>query len=310
MPDIIIEEVVKYFDSRKALDKVSIKINGPLIFGLLGPNGAGKTTLLSIIAGIIEPDEGWVRINGLEPKSPEARKNLGYYPQEHGLIEHLSGYDNALFYGRLYGLPKREIVRKTRDLARRLGLSEIDLKRKVGTYSGGMKKKLALAISILHDPEVLVLDEPTTGMDPPTRREVWELLLSLRREGKIVILATHYMEEAEILSDVVAVIHQGRILTEGTPEELKKKYGPKTVVELKLEEKPRKGMADLVAKHTNLYYLNETSLKIHVDEPETLVPALIRDLYSAGYHVAELRLRRPSLEDVFLKLAGRRIDEG
>jgi ABC-2 type transport system ATP-binding protein len=283
-------------------------IERPMIYGLLGPNGAGKSTLLSIIVGVLEPDSGTVLVKGAEPLSPETRKGIGYCPQENGLIEHLSGYDNALFYGRLYGLESGAIIEEATRLGERLGLSKTVLRRKVSTHSGGMKRKLAIIISLLHDPELLVLDEPTTGLDPETRREVWSLLEELRREGKAVVLATHYMEETDKLSDIVGIMDRGRLLAEGPPEELKKRYGPKTVVELRLEEPPtREIVSQLSSRYTRGVYAEEDKLRLHIDDPEKIVPRILEDLYSKGYHVLGLRITRPTLEDVFLKLTGRRL---
>ncbi|BEP16733.1 ATP-binding cassette domain-containing protein [Pyrofollis japonicus] len=308
IPILRVDSVTKYLGNQLVLDNLSMVIERPMIYGLLGPNGAGKSTLLSIIVGVLEPDSGTVLVKGAEPLSPETRKSIGYCPQENGLIEHLSGYDNALFYGRLYGLESGAIIEEATRLGERLGLSKAVLRRKVSTYSGGMKRKLAIIISLLHDPELLVLDEPTTGLDPETRREVWSLLEELRREGKAVVLATHYMEEADKLSDVVGIMDRGRLLAEGPPEELKKRYGPKTVVELRLEEPPaREIVSELSSRYTRGVYAEEDKLRLHIDDPEKIVPRILEDLYSKGYHVLELRITRPTLEDVFLKLTGRRL---
>ncbi len=308
MAILLVKDVVKYFDSRRVLDSVSWRIENPGIYSLLGPNGAGKTTLLSIITGIIEPDGGRVLIKDSKPSNPSTRMIIGYCPQEPGLIGNLSGYDNALFYGRLYGLRSRDIIDRVSKMGEKLGLSRNDLRMKVGKYSGGMKKKLALIISLLHDPEILILDEPTTGMDPGVRREVWQLLLDLKKMSKTIILATHYMEEADQLSDRVAIIDRGKIIVEDKPSVLKEKYGPKTVLQLRFENTINNEVIGVVKKYSDKYYVNERIVKIHIGEPEKYVPELIGELYSHGYRVVEFKLVKPTLEDVFLKLTGRRLE--
>ncbi|MEM0000101.1 MAG: ABC transporter ATP-binding protein [Desulfurococcaceae archaeon] len=306
---LVIRNLVKYFDSRKVLDDVSWTVETPGVYSLLGPNGAGKTTLLGIVSGVVNFDKGEVRVKGLPPGDPVARRAIGYCPQEPGLIDSISGYDNALFYGRLYGLTTNEIISRTRNMAELLGLRDADLRMKAGKYSGGMKKKLALVVSLLHDPEVLILDEPTTGLDPGVRRNVWDLVLKLREEGRTVILATHYMDEADRLSDRVAIIDRGKILAEGKPEELKEKYGPPSVVELVFDSEVHSAATRIIEKYTVKHYIEGKTARLHLDEPDKHLPALMGELFSNGYHVVEFKLTKPTLEDVFLKLTGRGLRE-
>lgn len=306
---LTVRSLVKRFNSRTVLDNISWTIETPGIYSLLGPNGAGKTTLLSIISGVIDFDEGQVLVKGLSPIDIAKRRIIGFCPQEPGLVDNISGYDNALFYGRLYGLTTSEILDRTRNLANLLGLRESDLRMKVGKYSGGMKKKLALIISLLHDPEILILDEPTTGLDPGVRRDVWDLVFKVKEAGKTVILATHYMEEADKLSDRVAIIDRGKILVEGKPEELKEKYGPPTVVELIFDNEIQIVVTHIIEKYTNKHYIEGKKVRLHLDEPEKHLPELIGKLFSHGYRVVEFKLTKPTLEDVFLKLTGRRLRE-
>jgi ABC-2 type transport system ATP-binding protein len=309
MSIVSINNVVKKYDSHVALNGVSLRIDRPIMHSLLGPNGAGKTTLINIIVGLLKPDEGSVSILGRSPTDPEARYLIGYCPQEHGLIERLTGYDNALFYGRLYGLQKKNIIERVNEFAEPLGLSRDDLKRRVEGYSGGMKRKLALIVSLIHDPKILVLDEPTTGMDPGVRRQVWDLLLRLKREGKTILLATHYMEEADRLSDNVSIMDRGRIIAEGTPEQLKRTYGPRTVITLRLEEQPTDRLKTILSEVASTFYFERDTLRIQVEDPDTSVPVILERLYSNGFHVLEFRIMKPTLEDVFIRLTGRRIEE-
>lgn len=303
------EDVVKIFDSKIVLDSISIRIRSGEIYGLLGPNGAGKSTLMSILSGLLKPDKGRVLVYGESPENPGTRRIIGYCPQESGLIDNLNGLDNAVFYGRLYGLSKREIVEKTIEYSRRLGLSRRELETKIGKYSGGMKKKLSLAITLLHDPKLLVLDEPTTGMDPNTRMEVWDLLLELKKNGKTIVLATHYMEEADRLSDRVGIIDQGKIIAEGNPETLKREHGPRAIVFLELEKTTVGRVLELLRGFGDVYLIDDTSLKIHVEDPEEKILKIIGTLQLSGYSVAGYKIVKPTLEDVFIKLTGRRLRE-
>lgn len=302
-----VENIEKYYGDKKVLDNVSITIDKPMIYGLLGPNGAGKTTLLNIITGVINPDKGTVLIKGLKPSSEEARRLIGYCPQEPALYKNLSGLDNILFYSRLYGLSDREAMRRAKELLEFLNLTSY-AKVKVGKYSGGMMKKLSLAIALIHDPEILILDEPTTGMDPNVRRSVWDLLIKLRREGKAILLATHYMEEADYLSDIVGIFNSGKLLVEDTPDNLKKKYGPPAVIVVELAMIPPKDFVEDLRREYGLVYIDENYLRIHVSDPDTRVPRFVDTLYRNGLKMKSLKITKPSLEDVFIKLTGRRID--
>lgn len=306
---LLVEDVVKVLDSRVILGGVSLRVSSREVYGLLGPNGAGKSTLMSIVSGLLKPDRGRVLVYGKSPESFDTKKVIGYCPQDPGLIDSLSGLDNALFYGRLYGLSKKRVFDEILRYSEKLGLSRRDLEMKVGKYSGGMKKKLSLIITFLHDPELLVLDEPTTGMDPNTRVEVWNLILELKKSGKTIMLATHYMEEADKLSDRVGIIDQGRIIAEGTPEMLKQKYGPKALTLLELEKNPEDQVLKLLKKYGDVYETEGTSLKIYLEDPEKKIPEVISLLNTQGYSVLGFKLIKPTLEDVFIKLTGRRLKE-
>ncbi len=305
---IVARNIVKKYGTKKALDNVTIEIEEPMIYGLLGPNGAGKTTLMNIIIGVLRPDSGEVLIKDKKITDPSIRYVIGYCPQEPALYQYLSGLDNIYFYASLYSIDKKTAREKAYELAEFLGLKEY-LNIKVGKYSGGMKKKLSLLISLIHDPEILILDEPTTGMDPSVRIDVWNLLLKMKREKKVVLLATHYMEEADKLADRVGIIDHGKLLVEGSPEELKKKYGPKTIIVLELYERPENKLDEILSNYSDIFYLEDNTIKIHVDDPDKVLPSLIDSLYRNNFRINTVKITRPSLEDVFLKLTGRRIEE-
>jgi len=299
---------VKRYSSKTALGGVDLIVQKPSVCSLLGPNGAGKSTLLGILAGILKPTSGTVLVKGLDPRDPRVKASIGYMPQDYGLYAKLSGWYNIAFYARLSGVPLDGAKARAGELAELLGLRE-HLSELVGKYSGGMKRKLSLIITLLHEPEVLLLDEPTTGLDPGSRRDVWAILEKLREEGRAVIFATHYAEEAERLSDRVVVMHQGRIVAEGSPRELKEKYGPKAAVSVELDREPSSELLPELESAFGSCVADSSTLRILADDPDEAVPRLVGVLYERGYRVASLRVVKPTLEDVFFKLTGRRIDQ-
>lgn len=306
---IEVRDVSKTFEKRKVLEIESFIIEKPGVYSLLGPNGAGKTTFFNIITGLIKPDSGRVLVKGRPVDDPVVKKTLGYCTQEYGLIDLLTGVDNALFYSRLYGISDREALKTLYELAERIGLRREDLNRKVGKYSGGMKRKLSIIVSILHNPEILVLDEPTTGLDPSARREIWELIREYSSEGRTILLATHYMDEADVLSNWVFIVNHGKIIAEGSPEELKIKHAPKTIVELVLEKNPDQSVSEVISSVSKVFTISDNRLRVSLEEPEKDIPILIGDLFRHGYNVVEFKMSKPTLEDVFLVLTGRRLTE-
>ena len=306
---IVVENVTKYYGSRRVLNNVSLRIRRGVMYSLLGPNGSGKTTLLSIVAGVLKLDSGRVLINGRPPDDLDIRSRIGYCPQEPAIYGRLSGWDNVFFYAKLYGVPKDDARRRALELAEILGLHEY-LKVRIDKYSGGMKKKLSLIVSLLHDPDILVLDEPTAGLDPSSRREVWDLLLKLRKEGKTVLMATHYTDEADMLSDAVGIMNSGVLLAEDHPENLKKRYGPSAVVVIKLAEKPMNiDIGKVIEGLGDRYYLDEDTLKVYVEDPDVMLPKLVERLYERGIRVDLVKVDRPTLEDVFHRLTGKRLEQ-
>jgi len=289
--------VVKRFGGAAVLKGVSLSVAKGSIASLLGPNGSGKTTLLRIVAGVLKPSSGEVVFRG---------GLMSYLPQELGLFKELSGWDNMLFYARLYGLDRSYVLKRGRELLERLELLNY-AKASIAKYSGGMVRKLSLAIALLPDADLYVLDEPTTGLDPSSRRSVWELVEELRRGGKAVLLSTHYMEEAERLSDYVYLIHKGSIVAEGVVEELKKRYAPRTVVELHLYGDAQKAVGVLKARGFDAYAHGDAVARVYSASPREEVPQVISALYEGGVHVKSLNVAEPTLEDVFIRLTGERL---
>lgn len=299
MTDIVLaaKNIYKSFGGRRVLDGVSVALRKGRTTSLLGPNGSGKTTLIKILAGIYKPTAGSV-------ERSEDRLRIAYAPQERGLYEQLSGWDNIAYYASLYGMDEEEARRRARDLLERLGLLE-HAGRQVAKYSGGMRRKLSLLVALLAPADVLILDEPTAGLDPHSRREVWEIIAEERNKGVAVLLATHHLEEAETLSDYVYLMNAGKVVAEGEPEELKRIHVPFSVIELELfDEKMIGRAAEIVGGEAR-----GSSIRLFSKAPELDVPALVTRLYAAGIEAKSIRVSKPTLDDVFFKLTGRRVEE-
>ncbi len=305
---IEVSNVWKRYGDKEALKGVSIRVGEGEVVSLLGPNGAGKTTLISIIVGILKPTKGIVKVGGMDPKDPNARSIIGFCPQESALNGDLTGRENMLFYARLHGLDGVRAKRRINELLEKVGLLG-DADRLVRRYSGGMKRRLSLAIALIHDPKILVLDEPTLGMDPGMRRRVWDIVKEARDKGKSVLLATHYMEEADELSDRVYIMHEGRVLIEGNPQQLKEEYGPPSVIEIELYKSPSELGENIRKVVGSNVMIDECLLRVHSKSPDEDVPKIISQIYNLGGDVKSLRVTKPTLEDVFLRLTGRRLRE-
>ncbi len=310
MVAVRVEGVRKSYGEVEAVRGVSFEVLDGELFGLLGPNGAGKTTLMRMIVGILPPDEGRIEIKGIDVwRSPKAVKRIiGYSPQENVAYSDHTGYENLMFYAGLYGIPRGEARRRAKELLELVGLSDA-ANRRVETYSGGMKRRLNLAIALVNDPEVLILDEPTTGLDPRVRREVWDVLLKLRGEGKSILMATHYMEEAEALSMRVGIMDEGRIVALDNPEELKRRVGLRSVIEVEIsgEGNPIPILSEFSADGKVLS--RDRVYRVYTMDPEGDVPRLVSRLASAGFKIVRVSVEEPTLEDVFLKLTGKRLGE-
>lgn len=228
------KKLTKKFGDLTAVDSIDLKVKKGEVFGLLGPNGAGKTTTISMLSTILRPTRGEATINGhdLKKNRNEVRQSIGIVFQDTTLDEELTGYENMEFHARLYGMPKQEIEKRTMEL---LELVELTDKRNnpVKNYSGGMKRRLEIARGLLHLPRVLFLDEPTLGLDPQTRRYLWEYIQEMNKKEEVtILLTTHYMEEADVLCDRIAIIDHGKIVALDTPKALKKKHNAETLEEV------------------------------------------------------------------------------
>ena len=240
-PEIVIENLTKKFEDVTAVDGLSLNIARAELFGLLGPNGAGKTTTINVLCGLTQPSRGSVKVAGhdIQKETAQVKKLIGVCPQETPVYTHLTGRENIELFGNLYEMPREKLKDRTEKLLQILGLSE-DANRRVGKYSGGMKRRLNLIMALIHDPEIAFLDEPTVAMDPQARHAVWEFIKELKKAGKTVILTTHYMEEAQELCDRVGIIDHGKLIALGSPKDLMTKYNAGNLEEVFIQLTGRK----------------------------------------------------------------------
>ena len=222
---VSIDGLTKDYGDLRAVDGLDLAIPEAEVFGLLGPNGSGKTTTINCLTGLLKPTGGTIRVLGLDVQveGPEARQVIGVSPQETAVYPYLTGEENVRLFGELYSVPRKALGARVNYALEKVGLLD-EARRRVGKYSGGMKRRVSIAMAVVTDPRVVLLDEPTVGMDPQARRAVWDFILELRDKGKTVVLTTHYMEEAEELCDEVGIIDHGRLIELGPPGDLKAKY--------------------------------------------------------------------------------------
>jgi ABC-2 type transport system ATP-binding protein len=302
-PVITVDKVRKQFrDGTKALDELSLAIPRGVIYGLLGPNGAGKTTLIRILGTLLRPDSGTALVAGYDvTRHPaEVRERIGLAGQFAAVDDHLTGRENIAMIGRLYGLTRREAATRTTAIIDRIHLADA-ADRQVKTYSGGMRRRIDLAASLIGRPQVLFLDEPTTGVDPASRHDLWRLVRDLAAQGTTVLLTTQYLDEADHLTDRIAVIDHGRLLTEGTTRELKDRTGG-AVVELAIPaDQHESALAALRPLAARLAAGRDRIVLSAPDGPLTLRRTL-RLLDRADITPSDVALHRPTLDDVFLAL--------
>ena len=222
---VSIDGLTMEYGATRAVDGLTLAIQGAEVFGLLGPNGSGKTTTINCLTGLLKPTGGAVKVLGFDPQSQglEARKVMGVSPQETAVYPYLTGEENVRLFGELYSVPKKALGARVDYVLEKVGLLD-EAKRRVSKYSGGMKRRVSIAMALVTDPRVILLDEPTVGMDPQARRAVWDFIVELRDEGKTILLTTHYMEEADELCDEVGIVDHGRLIELGSPGDLKTKY--------------------------------------------------------------------------------------
>lgn len=306
-----VEDVSFSFGDHKVVDGVSFSVGKGECFGLLGPNGAGKTTLTKIIVGLLQPKEGRVFINGTdahrEPK--KIKPSVGVCFQESIFYEDLTGKENLEFVASLYNVPRGKVRVAVLSSLKRVLLTEGDANKRVKHYSGGMKRKLAVAAALLNDPPLLILDEPTTGLDPQARRALWETIEGLKEEGRSILLTTHYMDEADFLSDKVAIIDHGKTIAMDAPAVLKDSVG-ESIIELKCSFVKEEFVEDArKTLHVSNVVPLEDGYKALTKEPDEVLPKIVALGIKHEVGITNVQISSPTLEDVFIKLTGKTLRE-
>ena len=311
MDAIVVDKLRKQFDPPKgpvAVDGVSFAIREGEIFSLLGPNGAGKTTTISILSCLLKPDSGEADVGGFSVvhKPDEVKKLIGVVPQDIALYDDLSGRENLLFWGRMYGLSGAALTKRVDEVLELIGLVDRQ-KDRVDKYSGGMKRRVNIGAALLHKPRMLYLDEPTVGIDPQSRRAILDGVKDLNAAGMTVLYTTHYMEEAQELSNRIGIMDKGKMVTTGTQAELVRMVGEKTRIDLSLDRN-----AHLLAEQwralpgvTSVTEEESGPLSLLVDDANTLMPQLFDSARAAEARITKIDLAEPNLEMVFLHLTGR-----
>ncbi len=310
-------KLAKTFKSRKgpveAVRGVDLVVNEGEIFGFLGPNGAGKTTTMRMLATLLDPTDGQATVCGydLRREPGKVRTQIGYVGQKGGAEPKETGRENMVLQGRLYGMSKAEALKRAAELIHRLDL-EPYADRLVSTYSGGQRRRLDIAMGMMHRPRLLILDEPTTGLDPQSRARIWDEIRSLRAEGMTIFLTTHYMDEADGLCDRLAIIDNGKIVGEDTPNGLKQQIAG-DIISLGLNMHNGSGARVKEKLHAQPFLRElqetETGLQLYVERGEEVLPEVLRLLDNNGAVIRTVTLSRPTLEDVFLRLTGRSLRE-
>jgi lipooligosaccharide transport system ATP-binding protein len=309
--DVVIrlDGLTKKFDDLVAVDGVDLEIPRGEIYGLLGPNGAGKTTIIRMVGGLSLPTSGEATVLGLDivKDTSEVKSRIGVVPQNNVLDRDINVRQNLSYHAKLHGIPVGEIDSKIDEV---LTFTELTAKRdaKIDELSGGMKRRLVVAMAMMHSPEVLILDEPTTGLDPQSRRMVWDKVMSLRDTGITIILTTHYMDEADALCDNIGIIDHGKIIALGTPEELKAKLGHEIVLSAQLKVEARERVKQSLEGKPFAFEVSieGNKLSFRTDDKKAAATHLLANYAD---DVETLEFREPTLEDVFIEMTGRELRE-
>jgi ABC-2 type transport system ATP-binding protein len=305
---IEVRNLSKKYGDRTAIDAINFKVRKSEIFGFLGPNGAGKTTTINILAGLSIPSSGIAMIAGQDvTKHPiGCKKRLGIATQDANFDHHLNIKDNLFYQGLLYGISRKELKKRV-DAALRWSKLEQYSKKRFHQLSGGMQRRLVVARAMLSDPEIILLDEPTTGLDPQSRRQVWKYIKDLKEKKKTVLLTTHYIEEADILCDRISIIDHGRLIACGTPDELKRILDNDIVIEISLNP-------EVVSEHiemdiNNISGVNYVTIRNHGIRigvgNEAVIEQVLSSIIKKKYKINGINIIHPTLEDVFLHLTGK-----
>jgi ABC-2 type transport system ATP-binding protein len=306
---ISVRTVSKFYGNIKALDNVTFNIERGEIFGILGPNGAGKSTIVNILNTLVKPDQGDVIIDGINIKDDgeSIKLIIGVVPQEIALYEELTAYENLMFWGGLYNIPKEELKKNVNNILEIVDLVNRKSDR-IKTFSGGMKRRINIACSLLHNPKILVLDEPTVGVDPQNRNHIFEVIEKLNNEGMTIIYTTHYMEEAERFCDSISIIDIGRIIAQGTLKELRKISNVKDLLIIKLAD-PENSIISRIASENPSFSFDSTSntIKVECGNIGNDTSAIINQIQNSGGVIERIYSQGTNLESIYLKLTGKEL---
>ena len=314
MKSVIAENLVKTYRNGevRALDGLSLEIEEGTVLSVLGPNGSGKTTTVRVLATLLKPDSGRAMVGGIDVvKNPKAvREIIGLSGQYAAVDETLTGWDNLVMFGRLYHLSSQAANARAEELLEQFSLAD-DAKRPIKTFSGGMRRRLDLAASLIIRPKVLFLDEPTTGLDPRGRMEMWKVIEGLVKDGVTLLLTTQYLEEADQLADEIAVIDRGKVIARGTSDQLKTQVGGERLELIVAEGDIARAreIADRVGGSTSTVDAGLRKISTPVTTGGEALVGLLRELDSAKIHPLDIALKRPSLDDVFMSLTGHAAEE-
>ena len=304
-----ITDLNKSFGNRQVVKGITFHVNRGELFGLLGPNGAGKSTVIAMICGLLRPDGGEILVDGLSVgKQPvKVKEKIGVVPQDIALYGEMSALDNLLFWGKMYGLSRKEAHRKAEEVLEVVGLNDRK-KDKIDGFSGGMKRRINIGAAIMHEPELLIMDEPTVGIDPQSRNHILEMVKEFNRKGMTVIYTSHYMEEVEYLCNRIAIMDEGNIITLGTKEELYARLVGATSIHMKVAKVP----ADLVSHLEQVDGVTqvakeEKGLSISVDHPNEVLGNIVLAASQSGAELTSLEVKEPNLETLFLTITGRKL---
>ena len=306
-PAIRVEGLKRYFDDIKAVDGVSFDVQRGEIFSLLGPNGAGKSTTISMLSCLLKPTEGDASVMGHSILTDQSgvKASIGVVPQEVALYEDLSARENLAFWGKMYGLRGPELSKRIDEVLALIGLADRQ-KDRAAKFSGGMKRRLNIGIALLHTPDVIIMDEPTVGIDPQSRRHILDEVVAFNKEGGSVLYTTHYMEEAQELSDHIAIMDQGQVIAQGTHDELVQLVGEKDRIDLEVSSE----VGEVIEAWRQLPGISQVTAEdgtasLLVDDSNLTLPQLFETANSAGVRITSVEIQEPNLETVFLHLTGR-----
>jgi len=305
---IVAEQLARHFGDVKAVDGIDLTVNQGEIFGFLGPNGAGKSTAVRMLTTLLRPTSGTARVAGFDvvKHADEVRRNIGVALQDAAIDPLMTGNELLELQAVLYGIPSNKMKERAGELLERVGLTAA-ADRRVSTYSGGMRRRLDLALSLIHQPAVLFLDEPTTGLDPMSRLTLWEEVRRLNREGTTVMLTTQYLEEADQLADRIAIIDHGKIVREGKPSDLKRTVGDPTLL-INVSREHSDAASGVLARFGEMRPTAEGTLGVGLRGGAERVAEVVRALDEADIVVEHLELNQPSLDDVFAEATGYRLE--